>query len=387
MTLDNFIIPKKPIKRPRSDTIAPVEIHNKFQGLKEVTLKNVPVTHKLPPIYMKATTHSENLNTIKKYTNNFNLTYCGNGQVRIQTHTLEDFQKIKSGLKDNHTEYHSFTLKTDKPIKSVIRGLPILNVEEIKSDLIEKGFKVLNLFLLKGKNGLPTINPLYLINFEPGSNISAIKNLNILCHCKISIERYITSKHITQCHRCQQYGHASNNCNRQFKCLKCAEPHQTSDCIKNKEEPAKCINCQGDHTANFSGCPAKLKYLERTKKTPVTMRSEAVQPSPSMPTRPTPISSSDRRTWSQVAKGTVSSTPAPVLNPGFSWSQIVSGSMPLPRPTPVRENNINSADMPIGDLMQLVLKVRQLQLNLKSCRTPEERMMLIFEMAATLENV
>lgn len=37
--------------------------------------------------------------------------------------------------------------------------------------------------------------------------------------------------------------------------MKCLEPHLTSECPrKNKDDKVKCINCQGDHPANYRGC-------------------------------------------------------------------------------------------------------------------------------------
>lgn len=376
-TLDNFIIPKKPAKRSRPESVSPISTTNTFQQLKEITLPSISKTIKIPPIYMTATTHNKNLTTIQKYTKTFNLTYCGNGQVRVQTRTLEDFHKLKDGLKTDNEEFYSFTLKSDKPKKSVIRGLPVLDIQEIHNDLTEKEFKIISIFKLKGKDGLPTKTPLYLIHFDPCTDTNKIKQITDVCHCKIKIEKYTTNKNITQCFRCQQFGHAASNCNKQFKCVKCAGDHETASCIKEADAPAKCCNCGGSHTANFNQCPAKMTYKTKTARTP---------PKPLLKPLPQLITLSPSN-----------ATPKTTIQNGFSWAQITKGpvSSTIPSiptttsepPTTDSKKTTTSAEMPINDLLELVLKVRKLQIKLKSCGTEQERFQLIWELASTMEDV
>ena len=67
-------------------------------------------------------------------------------------------------------------------------------------------------------------------------------------------KRYIASR-FTQCRKCQSLdGHQSNNCRRERKCMKCAEPHHHSDCLKTPDQ-YKCSNCNGPHTSNDNRCP------------------------------------------------------------------------------------------------------------------------------------
>lgn len=381
MTLDKFLVPKKPskAKRPRSETTDPIPTKNKFSNLNEVILKNTTSSPKLPPIFMKASTHLQTISLIKKYITDFNLAYCGNGQVRVQTRSLEDFQKLKSGLKDDGSEFHSFTLKGDKPKRCVVRGLPIIESSEISADLSEKGFKIINIFPLKGKNGLPTKSPLYLINFDPDTDVDKIKNITVICHCKIKIERYTTSKGITQCFRCQQFGHAASNCNRAQKCVKCAGGHATKDCIKEATSKAKCINCEGDHTANYRECPAKKSYEAKTSR---------------MPPRPVPQRTVPQRTVPQMTVPQMTVPQMTAVQGGKTWAQITNGSSSATYSNPIiptinkeSTTKMTSADMPINDLMQLVLKIRDLQIKLKSCRSVEERMYLLLELAQTMEDV
>ena len=61
----------------------------------------------------------------------------------------------------------------------------------------------------------------------------------------------------------------------------------TDNCTKQLEEPAKCANCGGNHTANYKGCQTFKKILNRIKfKTKTTKRdnqhtqTQAVPPAP-----------------------------------------------------------------------------------------------------------
>nr|CAH7734774.1 unnamed protein product [Callosobruchus chinensis] len=71
----------------------------------------------------------------------------------------------------------------------------------------------------------------------------------------------VTKNQITL-RRCQRHGHATTNCQRQPRCLKCADEHWTNACTKTRDTPAKCVNCLGAHPANYSGCPEYKKKLE-----------------------------------------------------------------------------------------------------------------------------
>ncbi|GFS59770.1 nucleic-acid-binding protein from transposon X-element [Trichonephila clavipes] len=58
-----------------------------------------------------------------------------------------------------------------------------------------------------------------------------------------------------QCYRCQGFFHSSRFCTRNPKCVKCGKPHLTKDCTKTREEEPTCCHCQGNHPANYTGCP------------------------------------------------------------------------------------------------------------------------------------
>lgn len=76
-------------------------------------------------------------------------------------------------------------------------------------------------------------------------------------------ETYYKKDKISQCHRCQSYGHGSLNCNQAPKCVRCAGEHLTENCVMEKDNPnlLKCINCNGNHTANYKKCPIYITKI------------------------------------------------------------------------------------------------------------------------------
>lgn len=71
--------------------------------------------------------------------------------------------------------------------------------------------------------------------------------------------------YLTQCHRCQVYGHTQATCRRPFTCMKCARPHATTTCTKTRADPSRCCNCGGRHVALYKGCPEFQRRKRRAE--------------------------------------------------------------------------------------------------------------------------
>lgn len=96
------------------------------------------------------------------------------------------------------------------------------------------------------------------------------------------------SRNITgplQCFHCQQFGHKAQFCSLQEKCVKCAGSHNTEDCKKPPTTPPKCVNCQGEHPANYRQCPNAENYRTRFQRRPRPQIAEF----PQLPTTETRI--------------------------------------------------------------------------------------------------
>ena len=94
------------------------------------------------------------------------------------------------------------------------------------------------------------------------------KHQNCLNTSTSSIEdNYKVSLYIDrpwQCYRCQQFGHNTNGCHAQLKCVVCAGRHNVKDC---ESRIPKCSNCGNSYTANYGGCSymKKAKIVEKVR--------------------------------------------------------------------------------------------------------------------------
>ncbi|GFU14815.1 nucleic-acid-binding protein from transposon X-element [Trichonephila clavipes] len=138
---------------------------------------------------------------------------------KLYCDTHDQYHELLTFLEKIQYQFYSIKLKSERPIKVVIKGLPKkAKPEDIHNDLIDLGFTV--------------------------DRVS-----------QLTVEGY-DSKGVTQCYKCQQFNHTASNCHIKPKCLKCGEPHQTTDCKIDKVETMYCVNCEAyGHMANYSKCP------------------------------------------------------------------------------------------------------------------------------------
>ncbi|XP_062526343.1 mucin-5AC-like [Bombyx mori] len=68
------------------------------------------------------------------------------------------------------------------------------------------------------------------------------------------VEGWRPTRGPAQCHRCQAFGHASYNCHRAVRCVRCAGEHIVADCPRPRDGPFSCANCGKDHVAVDRRC-------------------------------------------------------------------------------------------------------------------------------------
>ncbi|GJQ79066.1 hypothetical protein Trydic_g18471, partial [Trypoxylus dichotomus] len=176
--------------------------------------------------------------------------------IRIQPATASDYRRLVEIVTNMKVPFHSYQLTEEKPLKIVLRGLPEeISDEEIQEDLAQQGFATATVKRMTvGPNKRPI--PLVFVQLTKNEQSKKIFDLRQVCGLYVRVESKLIKKDtVTQCHRCQLYGHGQRNCHAAAVCVKCAGPHQTAECSKPREAPAKCALCQGPHTANYGGCP------------------------------------------------------------------------------------------------------------------------------------
>ncbi|KAG5875890.1 hypothetical protein JTB14_000239 [Gonioctena quinquepunctata] len=148
-------------------------------------------------------------------------------------------------------------------------------IENVKN--VQKGFKQKiadkeNISNIKTKKTIKDV-PTFIKNINPKlakeagpSNLNKKKDrenkIRAVLNTSVSWEIKQNDRVLTQCHRCQLWGHATYNGHRQARSLKCAQDHGTATCTKSRDTDAKCCNCKGDHTANSVKCPVYIKKVE-----------------------------------------------------------------------------------------------------------------------------
>ena len=118
----------------------------------------------------------------------------------------------------------------------------------------------------KTTNTVTTKYPIFVVTFQPKTDMCKVLQLHKLCQCIVKWEKYKNSRPIRQCFNCQSFGHSSTYCGRPPKCVKCDQQHAPKDCTKRAGSAPKCINCGREHPANFTGCPQyiqQLNYIQR----------------------------------------------------------------------------------------------------------------------------
>lgn len=307
----------------------------------------------------------------------------------IYTTTTEDSENIQAGLKRQKLAFFTYTYKKNKIYHRVIKGLPTIPTEDILAELEELGAGAVRCCHLKQKRikQPPFTYPIYMVSFATAELAVKASEIKYLAYCKIKWDKYKNKKQITQCHRCQQFGHGSNNCNQAAKCVKCPGNHLTADCIKMKEDPPTCVNCSGQHPANYKQCPMYLQHLEKlhknkkpsTKAEPTRQRRAQQQTDDRrQPTSSTPLhhqqdgDERSRKTYARVTRSDepisdghqVDHTPTQIINDITTLLEI--------------KNEMNKLK-DICDLNKMLEIITKLNNKLTKCSSEQEKFIIFYE--------
>lgn len=297
--------PKKTAKRklPRSPG-GSISTANKFAALQNESSGAQPVPaatattstaetqkkRRMPPIFLK---NKEKWTAVSSHfaARNISFTKASNtGQgIKIEPTTPDDYRKIVNHFDAIKAEYFSYALPEDKPISAVLRGVPTeFTEEEITKDLIAKGFESPKaLRMKKGPGRVPM--PLVMVRIARSEKAKEIYNITEIIRVDVTVETPKARNDVTQCYRCQGFGHTQHQCKIKPRCVKCAGEHFATECPKTtRDTPAKCANCQGAHPANYRGCAQFPKPRPRQTQT-------VANPPPTVATAP--------RAWPSLPKG------------------------------------------------------------------------------------
>lgn len=233
-------------------------------------------TPKPPPIYLRETSNKQLIEDIKSCIgeNHFYLADLKRGQLtetKIQTFKETDYCKIVGLLEKKNKKYYTYQLKSAKGLKVVIKGIDHnVDPNDIKADLEELGFKIKNVANIRNRLKIP--QPMFKVELTaesskpPKGQPHPIYNIQYVLHRKITVEEPHKANSPVQCQNCQEYGHTKAYCKLSSICVACGEQHETKSCPKDKTDTRlrRCSNCNGQHTANFKGCPVYMHFYKQT---------------------------------------------------------------------------------------------------------------------------
>ena len=219
---------------------------------------------RIPPIVVKVDNFYNLCQKLNAET--FKVTYkhmsIGTG---IITTNVEEHRKVIEILKNDNISFFTHDIKSEKPLKVVLRGLHSIPEKDLKDELSKKQIPPLAIFPMKRKSGIQGRDQPYLIHFNKAEvTLNTLKkNVKNIFYTIVNWELYVNAKNgPTLCNNCLQDGHGTKNCNMPSKCNICGKSHRTNECTVTDPAIRKCANCSGNHPASSIQCPKRQQYLE-----------------------------------------------------------------------------------------------------------------------------
>lgn len=258
------------------DTITPnpdPNVSNPEERTSQVKSTNLP-----PPIIVKGIKDFVSLRSeLIDLVGPENFTFKSSiNNLKILTKNPETYRAIIRFLQGAEAEFHTYQMQEDKAYRIVIRNLhPTTNTAEIRTALEEIGFQVRQITNVLHKTTKLNL-PIFFVDLEPSELNKDIFHINHILHTKVKIEEPYKKRDLVQCQNCQEYGHTKTYCAHTPRCVRCAEHHITSECLKPRNLPAKCALCQGEHPANYKGCQIHKELQRRRNPNSRTIQSTSI---------------------------------------------------------------------------------------------------------------
>lgn len=170
------------------------------------------------------------------------------------------------------------------PRKWILRGLSAdIDPNDIIDDIRDShGLTVeVTAMTQRKKNGEPSDrepSALFTVVAATSDEARRMGDISIVFHHRVTWE--VPEKiDITQCYRCQKWGHSSKYCNYERRCVKCSHSHERGQCTNNDaQSEVYCVNCKATgHPSSWKGCPARLRIVEANRRARQIKLAEAKQ--------------------------------------------------------------------------------------------------------------
>ena len=228
--------------------------------------------NKQPPIVTNgvALNHKEFVQELAQFSRNFT-TYPNSrkNQITIITYDKTERCNIIKYLHSKGMTCHTYTDSAEKKMSYVIKGLEgDWTEEEVSNDIKAQGVPLLKINKMKN-----TRASFYVATTDKTVQLKDFRKIQTILHTRVRVELYVNRKQITQCKRCQRWGHVIANCSNEWSCVRCGEAHASYMCPKKDKNlyPAKCVNCGEAHPSSSVNCVVykqKLEIMNKKKKAP-----------------------------------------------------------------------------------------------------------------------
>jgi hypothetical protein len=229
----------------------------------------LPISDKAKPIIVSA-----NYNVFKNIIINLKLEHkplikiLNANQISLLCDAGDKATIIKK-LEEQKIAFHTFTEKSSRKTAVVLKGFYYLSSAPMLEMLKNNGIAADSVSFISSSEE----RPIYLVHFRPGT--TSIHQLKSEYRAIDSVivrweNQDKDSKRHVQCGKCKRWGHTSANCGHTYRCIKCNGDHAPRECSRTTRENTAesrvyCVNCEGEHPANSTICPAFQRYVTKIK--------------------------------------------------------------------------------------------------------------------------
>lgn len=238
---------------------------------------------RIPPVVVKfdfRTVRSAVMDNLKKFKFVFQL--GRRGECRVQAETIEGYKHLQTLLSQKEYQFFTYDTKEERLFKVVLKGLPSdETLADVKKELTRLLEPIVPVQVIEMKmksrpgdlrNG--TSSKFYLVHFKSSelNNLKALEKASLMFQTRVQWEHFRKSggsfQNLTQCRKCQAWGHGTKHCHMMPKCMICGEPSHVKDNCPVKDHPTKfkCANCGKCHKSNYFECDTRKAILKSRAK-------------------------------------------------------------------------------------------------------------------------
>ena len=234
------------------------------------TIKRQP---RMPPIIVKKLPEGNIFNHNRKLqailTQPLKISYSVDG-MKYHTGNRADYDKLYTILQAENIPFFSHEPRATKALNIVIKGLPVkVEANDLKQELEHLHYTIEHVRQITVADAAPDGTlfrrpvPIWVVTLPNTEESRQIYNLKDINQHTLRVESYKPNPRVTQCHRCQEFGHTSRRCNLKVQCVKCGQDHLFANCPqKGPAHNPKCANCGSQYTASYGKCPIQIQQRE-----------------------------------------------------------------------------------------------------------------------------